>query len=158
VIQSLSLGHCLSLPVLVTHLLVLVPEIFSDVFLSMLHHGLGPVKLTSPLTVVHTFLLVAGPIDNPHSVPVGLGTVCHEAFEVWHVNTVSFHHGVEILPEDHLGINVLRLHVAASNSHDTAVSGVIDMASHRCPLLDSFHMIEHQPGVLKITIGLHPLH
>jgi hypothetical protein len=39
-----------------------------------------------------------------------------------------------------------------------AVGGVIDMASHGCPLLDTLHMVEYHPRVFEITTGLHPLY
>jgi hypothetical protein len=35
------------------------------------------------------------------------------------------------------------------------VSGVIEVANHCCPLLDTLHMVKYSLGILKITTRLH---
>jgi hypothetical protein len=65
---------------------------------------------------------------------------------------------IKILLEDTLSSGVFRLHVTYSDGHNAAVGGVIDMASHGCPFLDTLHMVEHHPSILKITTWLHPFY
>jgi hypothetical protein len=53
-----------------------------------------------------------------------LCTVGHEAFEIWILNSVATYDGVEILPDDHLGSDVLTLLESASKprqNQDTCV-------------------------------------
>jgi hypothetical protein len=59
------------------------------------------------------------------------------------------------VPEQHLSILVLRLEVAASNSHDALVGSVVNVAGHGGPLCDAFDMVGHDPSMLKITARLH---
>jgi hypothetical protein len=67
------------------------------------------------------------------------------------------HDVVEVVPEQHLNILVLRLEIAASNSHDALVGPVVHVASHGGPLGDSFDMVRHDPSILEITARLHAL-
>jgi hypothetical protein len=52
-------------------------------------------------------------IHNANSVPIGLGTVGHKANKVWMWDTMAGHHVVENLPEENLGILILRLKITA---------------------------------------------
>jgi hypothetical protein len=70
-------------------------------------------------------------------------------------NSMPSHDVVEVVPEQHLNIFVLRLEVAASNSHDALVRPVVNVAGHGGPLGDTFDMVRHDPSMLEITVRLH---
>jgi hypothetical protein len=57
-----------------------------------------------------------------------------------------------------LNSGVFQLHVTYNDGHNAAIDGVIDIVSLVCPFLDTLHMVEHHPCVLKITTWLHPFH
>lgn len=65
--------------------------------------------------------------------------------------------GVEILPDDHLGSDILRLHIAKCDGHDTTMSGVVDVAAYGGPLFDPFNMVKHKLCVLEVSTRLHAL-
>jgi hypothetical protein len=44
-----------------------------------------------------------------------------------------------------------------SNGHDSTISGVVDVASHGGPILDTLDMIEHDPCLFQISSGLHSI-
>jgi hypothetical protein len=64
-------------------------------------------KKTSALTTFHCNFGIFRTIHNANNVPIGLGTVRHEAYKSWMWDTVSGHDVVEVLPEQHLGILIL---------------------------------------------------
>jgi hypothetical protein len=68
---------------------------------------------TSALTTLHWSFGISRTIQNTNSVPIGLGTVRHEANKVWMWDTVAGHHVVEVLPEENLDILILRLKITA---------------------------------------------
>ena len=70
-------------------------------------------KKTSALTTLHCNFGISRTIHNANNVPIGLGTVGHEANKVWMWDTVAGHHVVEVLPEENLGILILRLKITA---------------------------------------------
>ena len=111
---------------------------------------LGPMEVARSLTPIDGNLWVSGPVNNPHGIPIGLGTVCHEAYEVWMGDTVPGHDLVEVLPEKNLSILVLGLEVAASDGHDALVGSVVYVAGHGGPLGDTFDMVWHDPSMLEI--------
>jgi len=47
------------------------------------------------------------------------------------------------------------LHVTNYNGHDFAISQIINMASHYCPIGDAFDMVRHDPKILQIAPRLH---
>jgi hypothetical protein len=47
------------------------------------------------------------PLDDLDSIPIGLCTVCHEAFEVGILHAVLSHEIVEFSPHDTLDLHVL---------------------------------------------------
>jgi hypothetical protein len=100
---------------------------------------------------------ISRPVDNPDGIPIGLRTVSHESFEVRLGNSMPSHDVVEVVPEQHLSILVLRLEVAASDGHDALVGPVVNVAGHGGPLGDSFDMVGHDPSMLEITARLHAL-
>jgi hypothetical protein len=93
----------------------------------------------------------------PDYIPVTLSTICHESFELGLRDTMLCYNDIQILPEDTLGSCIFRLYVTNGDGHNKAVSGVIDVAGHRCPFLDTLDVVKHNPPVLKITTWLHPL-
>jgi hypothetical protein len=89
------------------------------------------------------------------NIIICLGDVCHESFEVW----------FKILMFEHLQLNCVHmkfcalaslnnLHVTNYNGHDFAISQIINMASHRCPIGDALDMVKHVLRVLQIAPGL----
>jgi hypothetical protein len=73
----------------------------------MLFERLFPMKKTIALTTLHGNFGISRTIHNVNSVPIGLGTVGHEAYKVWMWDTVAGHDVVEVLPEENLGILIL---------------------------------------------------
>jgi hypothetical protein len=69
------------------------------------------VEETSVLMVLHGYFWITTAIDDSDSIPIGLCTICHEAFEVGILDAVLCHEIVEFSPHDTLGRRVLRLHV-----------------------------------------------
>jgi hypothetical protein len=67
------------------------------------------------------------------------------------------HDMVGVVSEKHLSILVLRLEVAANNSHDALVRPVVNVAGHGGPLGDAFDMVGHNPSMLEITARLRAL-
>jgi hypothetical protein len=68
-------------------------------------------KKISALTTLHWNFGIPRTIHNASNVPIGLGTVDHEAYKGWMWDTVSGHDVVEILQEENLGILILRLEI-----------------------------------------------
>jgi hypothetical protein len=66
------------------------------------------------------------------------------------------HDVVEIMPEENLGISILRLKITTYNGHDPLISLIVHMSGHNDPSFDSLDVIGHHPHVLKVTIRLHP--
>ena len=62
---------------------------------------------------------------------------------------------IEILSEDNLCVLVLGLKITACNGHDTLICSIINMISHCGPIGNTFDLIKHDPGMLKISAGLH---
>jgi hypothetical protein len=61
---------------------VLVLHVGLDKLLCVLFQRCSPVEETSVLMVLHGNLWITTSIDDSDSIPIGLCTVCHEAFEV----------------------------------------------------------------------------
>ena len=87
------------------------------------------------LTPINGNLWISGPIDNPDSIPIGLRTVCYEAFEVRLGDSMASHDVVEVVQEYHLSILVLGSKVTASDGHDALVGSVIYVAGHGGPFV-----------------------
>ena len=49
--------------------------------------------------------------------------------------------GVEILPYDHLGSDVFRLHIAKRDGHDTTITGVVNVAAHGGLIVHCFTLL-----------------
>src|SRR5665213_708460 len=71
-------------------------------------------------------------------------------------DTVSGHDVVEVLPEENLGILILRLEIATGNGHDPLISTIVHMSGHGGPAFDPLDMIGHHPSILKVPTRLHP--
>ena len=112
-------------------------------------------KVAGSLASIDGNLRISRPIDNPDGIPIGLRTVSHESFEVRLGDSMPSHDVVEVVPEQHLSILVLRLEVAASDGHDALVGSVVNVAGHGGPLGDAFDMVGHDPSMLEITARLH---
>jgi hypothetical protein len=61
---------------------VLVLHVWLDILLCVLSERCGPMEETSALSVLHGDLWITTAIDDSDSIPIGLCTVRHEAFEV----------------------------------------------------------------------------
>jgi hypothetical protein len=109
------------------------------------------VKETSALSVLHGDLWITIAIDDSDSIPIGLGTVLHEAFEVGILDAVLCHEIVEFSPHDALDLRVLRLHVTYGDGHDLAIRCIVHVTCHCGPFFDTLDMVKHEPSVLKIS-------
>jgi hypothetical protein len=134
---------------------VLVLEIHTDVHFRMLFEGLDPMEEAHPLLVLHGNRGITTAIYHPDSIPVCLSTVRHESLELGLKNTVPCHDIIEVLPKYHLSSSILGLHITDRNRHDSTICGVIDVASHGGPMLDTLDVIEYDPCFLQISSGLH---
>jgi hypothetical protein len=135
---------------------VLVLQVVLDIELGVFLQRLGSMKVARSLASIDGNLMISKPIDNPNGIPV-VRTVIHESFEVRLGNSIPSHDMVEVVPEQHLSILIFRLEVAVSNSHDTLVGPVVNVAGHGGPLGDAFDMVGHDPSMLEITARLHAL-
>lgn len=62
-------------------------------------------------------------INAAKNIPVCLGTIGHEFLEVRILDFVATDDGIVILLNDHLGNDILKLHIAQGNGYHTAVRG-----------------------------------
>jgi hypothetical protein len=115
------------------------------------------VEETSALSVLHGDLWVTTAINDSDSIPIGLGTVRHEAFEVGILHAVLCHEIVEFSPHDTLDLRVLRLHVTDGNGHDLAIRCIVHVTRHCGPFLDMLDMVKYESSVLEISSWLHAL-
>jgi hypothetical protein len=132
-----------------------------DVYVGLVTHPLYTIsyvsraivsnKKTSALTTLHWNFGILWTIHNANIIPIGLRTVRHEAYKAWMWDTVSGHDVVEVLPEEHLGIFILRLEITTWNGHDPLISLIVDMSGHGGP----FDVIAHHPRVLNVPTRLH---
>jgi hypothetical protein len=134
---------------------VLVLHVWLDKLLCVSFQRCSLVEETSALSVLHGDLWVTTAIDDSDSIPIGLCTVCHEAFEVGILNAVFSHEIVEFSPHDSLDLCVLRLHITYGNGHDLAIRCIVHVTHHSGPLLDMLDMVKHEPCILEISSWLH---
>lgn len=134
---------------------MLVLQVVLDIELGMFFQRLGPMKVAGSFASIDGNLRIPRPVDNAHGIPIGLRTVSHETLEVRLGNSMPSHDVVEVVPEKHLSILVLRLEVTTSDGHDALVGPVVNVASHGGPLGDAFDMVRHDPCILEITARLH---
>ena len=62
------------------------------------------------------------------------------------------HNMIEILQENYLSFFVRQLKVTTNNGYDMLISPIVDMASHGCPIFDTFDVIRHDSCMLKINM------
>ena len=134
---------------------MLVLEVVFNELLGVLLKGLAPMKIARLLTTKHKNFGITTTVDNSNRIPVGLGAISHETLEMWQWYTMSIHDVVEILPEDNMCVLVIGLKIPACNGHDTLICSIINMTSHCGPIDNTFDVIKHDPGMLKIFAGLH---
>jgi hypothetical protein len=123
----------------------------------MLFKGLGPMEEACSLLVLHGNCGVTTTVNHPDSIPVFLSIVRHKSLELGLRNTVPCHDIIQVLLEYHLSSSILWLHITDRNGHDSTICGVVDVASHGCPILDTLDVIEHDPHVFQISSGLHSI-
>jgi hypothetical protein len=63
-------------------MLVLVLQVMLDIELGVILQRLGPMEIAGFLMPIDGNLWVSELVNNPHGIPIGLGTVRHEAFQV----------------------------------------------------------------------------
>jgi hypothetical protein len=136
---------------------VLVLHVCLDILLCMSSKRCGPMEKTSVLSVLHGDLWITIAIDDSDSIPIGLCTVHHEAFEVGILDAVLCHEIVQFPPHDTLDLSVLRLHVTYSDGHDLAICCIVHVTRHCGPFFDTLDMVKHDPSVLEISSWLHAL-
>ena len=156
-VPRFRLEHRGCVAILQAETLVLVLQVMLDIELGVFLQRLGPMEVAGSLTPTNGNLWVSGPVSNPHGIPIGLGTVCHEAFEVGLGDSMAGHDVVEVMPEKNLSILVLGLKVAASDGHDALVGTVVYVAGHGGPLGNAFDMVRHDSSMLEIPTRLHAL-
>jgi hypothetical protein len=100
------------------------------------------------LTVLHGDLWITTAIDDSDSIPIGLCTIRHDAFEVGILDAVLCHEIVEFSPHDTLDLRVLKLHVTYGDGHDLAIRCIVHVIRHCGPFFDTLDMVKHEPSVL----------
>jgi hypothetical protein len=123
---------------------VLVLHVWLDVLLCMSIQQCSLVQEASALSVLHGDLWVTTAIDDSDSIPVGLCTICHQAFEVELFHAVLSHEFVEFSLHNTLDFYVLRLHVTYGNGHDLAIRCIVYMTGHCGPFLDMLDMVKYE--------------
>ncbi len=88
-------------------------------------------------------------INNYDNVSIGLCTINHESFKIWSWKFVFLYRLITLCSHDLLNFDVIKLHVTNCNGH------YFTIISHRCPANNTFHMIKHDPNVLRIPCRLH---
>jgi hypothetical protein len=142
---------------LLVEAIVLVLQVWLDKLLCVLFQRCSPVEETSTLTVLHGDLWITTAIDDSDSIPIGLCTVRHEAFEVGILNAILCHEIVEFSLHDTLGRRVLRLHVTYDDGHNLAIRCIVHVTRHCGPFFDTLDMVKHEPSILEICSWLHAL-
>jgi hypothetical protein len=142
---------------LLAEAIVLVLHVWLNILLCVLFQRCSPVEETNALMVLHGDLRITTAIDNSNSIPIGVCTVRHEAFEVGILDAVLCHEIVEFSLHDTLDLRVLRLHVTYGDGHDLAIRCIVHMTCHCGLFLDMLDMVKHEPSVLEISSWLHAL-
>ena len=81
---------------------MLVLHIWLDILLYVSFQRYSLVEEICVFSVFHGDLWISPAIDDLDSIPIGLCTVCHEAFEVRILNAIFPHEIVEFFPHDTL--------------------------------------------------------
>jgi hypothetical protein len=136
---------------------VLVLHVWLDILLCVSFQRCSPVEEISALSVLHGDLWITTTIDDSDSIPIGLCTVRHEAFEVGILDAVLCHEIVEFSPRDTLDLRIFLLHVTCRDGHDLAIRCIVYVICHCGPFLDLLDMVKHEPSVLEISSWLHVL-
>jgi hypothetical protein len=136
---------------------VLVLHVWLDILLCVSFQQCSPVEETSALSVLHGDLWITTAIDDSDSIPIGLCTVCHEAFEVGILDAVLCHEIVEFSLHDTLDLGVLLLHVTYGDGHDLAIRCIVHVTRHCGLLFNTLDRVKHEPSVLEISSWLHAL-
>jgi hypothetical protein len=90
-------------------------------------------KKPSWFVVNHIYNEISSPINNMNNIPICLGTIYHEPFEIGICYTFLQNNCFQLHPQYTLGFCVLWLHVVDINGHYFIVDQVINMASHGNP-------------------------
>jgi hypothetical protein len=130
---------------------VLVLHVWLDKLLCVSFQRCSPVEETSAFLVLHGDLWITTAIDDLDSIPIGLSTVRHEAFEVGILDAVLCNEIVQFSPHNTLDLGVLRLHVTYGDGHDLAIRCIVHVTCHCGPFFDTLDMVKHEPSVLKIS-------
>jgi hypothetical protein len=109
---------------------VLVLHVVLDIQLGVFLQRLGPVEIAGILAPIDWILQISRSVNNPDSIPIGLRTFRHEAFEERLGDAMSSHDVVEVIPKKHLSILVLGLEVEAIDGHNALVGSVVYVAGH----------------------------
>jgi hypothetical protein len=136
---------------------VLVLHIWLDILLCMSFQQCSLVEETSAFSVLHGNLWVTTAIDDSDSIPIGMCTVRHEAFEVGILDVILCHEIVRFSLYDTLDLRVLRLHVTYSDGHDLVIRCIVHVTRHCGPFFDMLDMVKHEPSILEISSWLHAL-
>jgi hypothetical protein len=136
---------------------VLVLHVWLDKLLCVSFQRCSLVEETSALSVLHGDLWITTTIDDSDSIPIGLSTIHHEAFEVGILDAVLCHEIVQFSLHDTLDLGVLRLHVTYGDGHDLVIHCIIHMTRHCGPFFDILDMVKYEPSVLEISSWLHAL-
>jgi hypothetical protein len=136
---------------------VLVLHVWLDKLLCVPFQRCHPMEETSALSILHSDLGITTAIDDLNSIPIGMCTVRHEAFEVGILDAVLCHEIVQFSLHDTLDLGVLQLHVTYGNGHDLAICCIVHVTRHCGPFLDTLDMVKHEPSVLEISSWLHAL-
>jgi hypothetical protein len=130
---------------------VLVLHVWLDKLLCVSFQQCRPVEETSAFSILYGDLGITTAIDDSDSIPIGLCTVCHEAFEVGILDAVLCHEIIQFSLHDTLDLGVLRLHVTYGDGHDLAIRSIVHVTRHCGPFFDTLDMVKHEPSVLEIS-------
>lgn len=106
---------------------------------------LSPMEQTCTFLVHHPYSNITKIVNNFDNIPICLHIVHHESFEVGFNIPLFEHYLVELSPHYLLCFCVFRLQVINHNGHDFIIARIINMTSHRCPTIDLFYKIKHDP-------------
>jgi hypothetical protein len=86
---------------------MLVLNVWLEMLLSMSLQRYSLVLETSTFSILHGDLWITTAIDDSHSIPIGVRTVYHEAFEIGLFQAVFSYEFVEFFPYNTLDFCVL---------------------------------------------------
>jgi hypothetical protein len=97
-------------------------------------------------------ILTRGPltINNYDNVSISLCTISHESFEIKFGNPCFNIVSLNFIHINHWASMSLDCISQKIYGHHFTIGRIVHMASHNCPISNTFHMIKHDPNILQI--------